>query len=154
MIVFLFSDYQATSLVHCGHWFCHDCWRRHLSTLTRSTATQPLQCPGHDCTVIVDDVTLMTMLPGKVLTQFQNRLFKNTIKRSENFHHCPQCNKTMEISNEKSAKMLKKAAPLSCQCGARWCSKCQEEPHWPAACSEAEAYRKEVAEHSELALFI
>ena len=146
----MFSDYEASALTRCCHWFCHDCWRRHLTTIVRSSAAQTLQCPGHNCDVIVDDVTLMTLLPGNILSNFRIRLLRNTVKRSDNFHHCPHCSKTVEVSNRKFAKLLRKAVPLSCDCGARWCSRCKEEPHWPAACSEAEAYREELTKHSKI----
>lgn len=131
-------------MLQCKHWFCHDCWRRHLTTATRGAATQPLECPGYGCCAVVDDATLMAFLPGDLISRYRTRHLKNTIKRSENFHICPQCANTVEVTNKQNPKSLKRAIPLSCSCGMRWCSHCKEEPHWPVSCSVAEVYRKEV----------
>ena len=91
----------------------------------------------------------MNLLSGDVLTLYQNRLLKRDVQRSKNFHQCPQCNKIVEATNTKHPKLLSKAVPLSCACGARWCSGCWEEPHWPASCADAAAYWKEVKELSK-----
>ena len=131
-------------MVKCSHWFCHDCWRQHLIISARGVTTQEIKCPGYDCDVMIDVVTMMSLLPGYIISQHQARLNIIAINRSNEFHICPKCGTTNKVTNSVSAKFLKKPTPLSCTCGTWWCSHCKEEPHWPASCSEAEFYRQEV----------
>ena len=149
MVTACFAGFRATALIQCKHWFCHDCWRKHLTTGTRGAAPHSLKCPGYECEAVIDNVTLMAFLPGSDVWKYQNRKLKNAIKRSENFHHCPQCSATVEVKNRIIPSALKHAVPLSCICGMRWCSHCKEEPHWPTSCSAAELYRKEMTSRSK-----
>ena len=130
-----------TSLRGCGHKFCDDCWRAHLKTQIQLGRTD-LRCPGPDCTVAVDDVTLMSLVPSWYGRHLTKRL-DTFLEIDPKWKWCPadQCNLVVKATIPQSPSSVSdecedgpQPVPVACVCGSMWCFKCQEDAHWPATC--------------------
>ena len=159
----IISDSDATSshtsLNTCGHKFCDDCWRAHLRTQIQLNHTD-LQCPGHECTIVVDDVTLMLLLPSWYGRYCTNRL-NNFLEISPEWKWCPadQCQLVVKATtssgpsvacDENAGSVHPSSVPVACVCGTMWCFKCQEDAHWPATCEEALVFRQKTKGYAEM----
>ena len=40
-------------------------------------------------------------------------------------------------------------ATVACGCGKSWCFGCQQDPHWPSTCRQADAYSKMVQQEGQ-----
>ena len=138
-----------TSLNACGHQFCNSCWRAHLKTLIGRGNTE-LQCPGHECSSTVDDVTLMSLVPSLYGRHLAKRL-DTFLEMDPEWKWCPadQCKLVIKATSSQgtSGSHLTsldavQPVPVVCACGTLWCFKCQEDAHWPATCDEARIFRQ------------
>lgn len=75
--------------------------------------------------------------------KYQKQIIDKAKKSRKNLFECPQCRRLVGV-NTKDSKILKTPLPLFCDCGSRWCSKCEKDSHWPADCHEIETYQKAV----------
>lgn len=147
------------SLNGCGHKFCNSCWKVHLKTQI-DLGQMKLRCPGHECSIAVDDVTLMSLVPSL----FERLLAKRVdtmLEMSPKWKWCPadRCklvvnattiqdsSKTCYAEHSGSVQPM----PVACVCGTMWCFKCQEDAHWPATCEEAREFRQKNASYARFA---
>ena len=141
----------------CGHKFCDDCWRGHFKTQIQLGHTD-LRCPGHECSTVVDDVTLMSLLPSWYGRHVSKRL--NTfLEINPGWKWCPadQCKLVVKATTPQGPSVAcdenvgsAHPVPVACVCGTMWCFKCQEDAHWPATCEEAQVFRQKNASYARL----
>lgn len=157
----IISDSDVTSshssLNACGHKFCDDCWRAHIRTQIQLGHTD-LRCPGHECTRVVDDVTLMLLLPswyGRYRTNSHNKC----LEINPEWKWCPadKCQLVVKATASRDPLVAYDRhvgsihpVPVVCVCGTMWCFKCQEDAHWPATCEEALVFRKNTKGYAEM----
>ncbi|XP_022789392.1 uncharacterized protein LOC111329056 isoform X1 [Stylophora pistillata] len=145
--------FPCTALKACLHWFCNDCWKGYLSAQLQQGKIF-VKCPAYDCNTIVDDVTLMGLLPGmfrKLLTMRQEK----AVEMSSKWKWCPRnkCNLVVKAASHKGFKGKEDktaSLPVHCSCGHTWCFSCQEEPHWPASCNEAAFFHSQTETYEEI----
>ena len=135
-------DGCCTAMRSCLHWFCDDCWRSYLSAQFQQGNTS-IKCPEHGCDTLVDDVTVMGLLPCKFL-KYSEMKRERGLELSSTWQWCPgdKCNLVVMVTtggsqSEKKTGAEMEAVPVTCPCGHSWCFACQERPHWPASCKEA-----------------
>ena len=146
-----------TFLISCGHKFCDDCWRGHVKTQLQQGHTD-ISCPGYKCTVAVDDVTLMSLLPtwyGKFVTKKLDKI----LEIHPEWKWCPEdrCTLFVKATTPQSTTDLcdehvgpPQPVPVVCVCGSMWCFKCQEDAHWPATCEEAKTFRENTKGYAKM----
>ncbi|XP_041458533.1 uncharacterized protein LOC121410477 [Lytechinus variegatus] len=132
------EEHKGTALVACNHWFCDECWRNHLNTQINQGNVH-ITCPEYKCTVPVDKVTLMSLVPSKVFSRYHNNQTNSALMLRSELHWCPMpsCGRLLKLSNPK------RLVSVNCECGTFWCSLCKQEAHWPATCQQAKLYRDE-----------
>ena len=132
-----------TSLLKCGHIFCDDCWRGHsLSKI--SNGCLGISCPGYACDVIVDPITLLSLVNVKDVGLLLQRQQEDKLETSEDAQWCPNpsCGRVIKMKvNRKSAGLC---YDVTCACGTSCCFSCLGDPHWPARCDQAGSYANKV----------
>ncbi|BFZ09292.1 hypothetical protein BsWGS_12331 [Bradybaena similaris] len=124
-----------TRLVGCHHVFCDDCWRSYfLSGPKKGHAI--LACPGSNCDVIVDVVTLLSLLH---VTEVRQMLVDHS-SSGEKLCPGPNCGRIVRHIESQGSKF-----DLFCFCGHGFCFLCLSEPHWPCDCKQAGKYLEELS---------
>ncbi|XP_064633078.1 uncharacterized protein LOC135491263 [Lineus longissimus] len=136
----------ATTLKTCLHAFCNDCWVNHLVSRVRQGDVR-LTCPGFKCKVLVDHMTLMSLLPWDVFKLHIQHVRDAFIERSGDLSWCPR-EKCDQIVVSKSAKK-DQGQNVACRCGEVWCFNCQQRPHWPATCKQAAEYSRQLHKNGD-----
>ncbi|XP_071490268.1 uncharacterized protein [Diadema antillarum] len=134
----------GTALTACSHWFCDQCWSRHMMSRVEQGDLN-ITCPGYQCTSLVDEVTLMSFLPSTFFARHWNSKVNTALMLHPELRWCPSpsCGRLLKLSSHRTDVGNGVGIPVNCSCGTFWCSECKEEAHWPASCQQAEAYRKE-----------
>ena len=72
----------AMSGLECGHRFCHNCWGEYLTTKVMSEGIgQTITCAAHLCDVLIDDVTVMRLIPDpKVRLKYQHLITNSFVE--------------------------------------------------------------------------
>lgn len=83
--------------LECGHKFCKDCWGEYLrSKIMEEGLGQSISCAAHKCDIIVDDVTVMQMVPdSQVKVKYQHLITNSFVEVSNGIYH--KVNKTIAI---------------------------------------------------------
>lgn len=143
----------------CGHKFCNSCWRAHLKTQI-DLGQMKLSCPAHECSIEVDDVTLMSLAPSLFERHLAKRV-NTMLEISPKWKWCPadQCKLVVKGTTLQDSSKIHYAEnsggvqplPVVCVCGTMWCFKCQKDAHWPATCEEAQEFRQKNASYARFA---
>lgn len=139
----------CTALIACMHWFCDDCWKSYLSAEIHQGKTA-ISCPSYNCNTSVDDVTMMSLLPGS-FPKFERLRQEKALEMDAKWKWCPgnKCNLVV-MATASGAKAESAPIPVYCDCGLNWCFACQEEPHWPATCARAAFFRSQTESYEKV----
>lgn len=132
-----------TALKECGHVFCNSCWQIHLITKITNGNTS-LQCPEYKCSSVIDDVTVMALVPN-MYSKWQNQRASTLLEIDPLWQWCPGATCRNVIKAERCL-----AIPVECCCGTVWCFECQQEAHWPATCDQASKFLELAKEYEDL----
>ncbi|EDO37844.1 predicted protein [Nematostella vectensis] len=146
----------STGLLLCSHKFCNSCWHQYLTVQIRS-GHSPLKCPGHMCDAIIDDTTVMSLVP-ELLEQFIRNKVNMKLCSGQQWQQCEKCAFYVKLVLPTCiANSTEVPVHVVCRCGNTWCSRCKDEPHWPASCSQAERfwlkYADQLSEYQRKDLF-
>ena len=117
-----------------------------------------LRCPEYQCTALVDDVAVMSLLPSWYPRHLTKKL-EASLEVDPEWKWCPadQCKLVVKATTPENATAVcdehvtsVHPVPVVCVCGNMWCFKCQEDAHWPATCEEARTFREENITYSRL----
>ncbi|XP_064632190.1 uncharacterized protein LOC135490723 [Lineus longissimus] len=138
--------YSATALKKCQHWFCHDCWRHHLLAQINRGATE-ITCPAHDCSDIVDDITILTLVNLNAYQKYHN-LKRTVALQKHGWKWCPnvKCTRAFIVGKKNSPD---EPVIIGCNCGTVYCEMCHNEPHWPASCQVAKNYWEKLVKNRD-----
>ena len=135
----------------CDHWFCNDCWFKHLESCV-SKGDRQISCPGH-CKTVVDTATLISLLPYSYFIRYESYVNKAKLEISKEWKWCQGasgfCTKIIRATarntgpNETLNGSSEEGICVSCSCKTQWCFDCGKEPHWPATCELAASYISE-----------
>ena len=131
------------------HWFCNDCWKSYLSAEIHQGKTA-ISCPSYNCDTPVDDVTIMSLLPGS-FPKFERMRQEKALEMDAKWKWCPgnKCNLVV-MATASGATAESVPIPVHCDCGLNWCFACQEEPHWPATCARAAFFRSQTESYEKV----
>ena len=74
----------------CGHRFCHSCWAEYLTTKIMSEGIgQTISCAAHNCEILIDDATVMKLVPdAKVRLKYQHLITNSFVEVCTNWLSC------------------------------------------------------------------
>jgi len=65
--------------LECGHRFCHGCWAEYLTTKVMSEGIgQTISCAAHNCETLIDDATVVKLVPDAKVRQKYQHLITNS----------------------------------------------------------------------------
>lgn len=75
---------QMMTGLECGHKFCTHCWGEYLTTkIMEEGLGQSISCAAHGCDIIVDDVTVMKLVPdSRVRLKYQHLITNSFVEVS------------------------------------------------------------------------
>ena len=81
--------------LECGHRFCVSCWAEYLTTKIMSEGIgQTISCAAHNCEILIDDATVMKLVPdAKVRLKYQHLITNSFVEVGRLL--------TISISNDK-----------------------------------------------------
>lgn len=73
---------QMMTGLECGHKFCTHCWGEYLTTkIMEEGLGQSISCAAHGCDIIVDDVTVMKLVPdSRVKLKYQHLITNSFVE--------------------------------------------------------------------------
>lgn len=73
---------QMMTGLACGHRFCISCWCEYLTTkILEEGLGQSIACAAHDCDILVDDVTVMTLVTDqRVKSRYQKTVTNSFVE--------------------------------------------------------------------------
>lgn len=127
-------DINSGISLKCGHWFCLDCWYRHLKNSTN------FSCPMYKCKEKVGLPILFLFFNYQKFCQIEERIIEELIKKDGNWHYCqnPKCNKIICFEGDK------KLPVIQCSCSRHWCNDCDYDYHWPSSCNQIKIFWHQV----------
>lgn len=71
--------------LECGHRFCNSCWTEYLTIKIMSEGIgQTISCAAHNCDILIDDSTIMKLVPDpKVRTKYQHLITNSFVEVSK-----------------------------------------------------------------------
>ena len=122
----------------CGHRFCKNCWKGHLTaqlTNGREAAMQAT-CMEDKCCVAVTDELYRTVLPAREWDKVLNFRKQAFVEQNQAVRWCvnPKCDAAIYWKRSNVSRNIE------CRCGARFCFSCGKAPHYPATCAQFDAW--------------
>ncbi|CAD5118863.1 unnamed protein product [Dimorphilus gyrociliatus] len=121
------DDYIESGVsLKCGHWFCLDCWQRHLLNAKFFT------CPMYECKQKVELPLLFIFFNFEKFCNLETRIVDDMLAKDGNWYYCqsPLCNRVTNIEGNVKSPMME------CSCKMRWCTECGDDYHWPSTCRQ------------------
>lgn len=118
----------------CGHQFCTQCWVEHITTrISHHHTTTMIECPA-SCKVILDDETVLKVLPeGAAREKYQQLLSASYVQSNPRLRWCsgPDCSLALSVS---ALVVEGRELTVTCSAGHSACFSCGLESHQPVSC--------------------
>ena len=136
------ADSDLVSLNNCGHKFCKSCWASYIKYSMKSSGSEAISCPHHNCSTIIDS-GILEYIAETVDSDIRSNLLEYKIRRfvqvrrdTACFCPFPGCE---EIIVWKNARDVSASMGQGCvvKCKHRhppFCFHCGYEAHAPASC--------------------
>ncbi|KAJ6636514.1 E3 ubiquitin-protein ligase ariadne-1 [Pseudolycoriella hygida] len=150
-ICFQFFQPNLMTGLKCGHKFCISCWGEYLTTkIMEEGLGQSIACAAHGCDILVDDVTVMNLVPdARVKLKYQHLITNSFVECNRLLRWCPSADCTYAIK-----VMHVESRPVVCKCGHIFCFECGENWHDPVQCRLLKKWMKKCADDSETSTWI
>ncbi|EAY12638.1 IBR domain containing protein [Trichomonas vaginalis G3] len=128
------EDVELYSL-HCGHQFCLECWKMHISNQVDRGNTNII-CMECNCSAPITRRDVKNLMGEDVYESYTNFLIESQISENPNLKHCinPRCQKIL------TSNAIGYCLVAECECGARMCWRCGEIAHDPITCENKEKW--------------
>ncbi|XP_055347495.1 E3 ubiquitin-protein ligase arih1-like [Paramacrobiotus metropolitanus] len=144
------GDWKGTD---CGHRFCGSCWKTYLTgKIVDENITYKIECPAHDCHILVDDVFVMQVISNShnVRRKYQHGITNSFVESHRCMRWCPGADCLYAV-RVRSAEWM----PVKCtQCQTTFCFLCGQPWHDPVTCDVLKRWRKKCADDSETSNWI
>ncbi|CRK86900.1 CLUMA_CG000722, isoform A [Clunio marinus] len=148
-----FLKYQYTNMtgLQCGHRFCKSCWVEYLTTkIMEEGLCKSIACAAHGCDILVDDVTVMSLLTEpRVKTKYQQLITNSFVECNRLLRWCPSADCSYAVKVQ-----YVDARPVTCKCGHVFCFECGEQWHDPVQCRLLRKWIKKCDDDSETSNWI
>ena len=149
-----FSDIPpgTTVAMSCGHGFCEDCWRQHISIAVREGQSRRVACMLPGCGVLCDEDQVKCLLADdcELLEKYNQGLIDGYVDDNARVRWCPSvphCGTAVRVNSDPHCE-------ITCTCGKEFCFVCGEEPHSPATCDMARAWKRRIQDGTETASWL
>lgn len=145
-----YPDKDMASL-ECMHKFCKECWREYLKTkIIDEGMGLTIACAAHKCDILVDDITVMSLVDNPMVKAKYQTLITNTfVECNRLMRWCP----APDCSNVVKAVFFD-AQPVQCICEHLFCFGCGENWHDPVRCKWLKKWIKKCDDDSETSNWI
>lgn len=140
----------ATSLVTCRHRVCDACWGHHVTSRLQQGFVR-VMCPGYDCQREVGAGVLLSVAALDTVDKLLHRREEVRIGASQTEKWCPGegCGRVLhlhlsDLPAERDLAESELQQDVVCACGTHVCFRCLSPAHWPALCTQAEHYRRDI----------
>ncbi|KAG7666760.1 hypothetical protein Ndes2526B_g04760 [Nannochloris sp. 'desiccata'] len=149
------SDGAATPTsvpMSCGHTFCADCWKQHISIGVREGLSRRLLCMAHGCGVLCDEdqVKLLLHDAPDVLAKYEEALIDGYVDDNRKVRWCPSvphCGNAVRVNGDSHCE-------VACTCGRQFCFSCGDQPHSPATCEMIQQWVHRIQDGTETASWL
>ena len=132
---------ECIVLMNCAHSICNSCVKLYIDAFIENSNGDNLSC------AVCDDGEIeLAVLANFVsdINKFEKYLasrINKILSIMYNYKWCssPNCNKAIKVDLSSTPFGI-----LSCECGHQTCLKCNQEPHFPAKCSQLAKYYSEL----------
>ncbi|XP_033212517.1 E3 ubiquitin-protein ligase arih1l-like [Belonocnema kinseyi] len=139
------TKHMMTGL-ECGHRFCIDCWDEYLTTkIMEEGVGQTISCAAHDCSILVDDASVMQLLKHrKVKLKYQLLITNSFVECNRLLTWCPapDCSNAIKVQYPGFQS-------VTCRCGHTFCFSCGLNWHDPVKCDLLRNWIKKCVDDSE-----
>jgi len=116
----------------CGHTFCADCWKQHISIGVKEGLSRRLLCMAPGCGVLCDEdqVKILIHDAPDVLAKYKEALIDGYVDDNRKVRWCPSvphCGNAVRVNGDSHCE-------VACPCGRQFCFACGDQPHSPATC--------------------
>jgi len=137
--------------LECGHRFCHGCWAEYLTTKVMSEGIgQTISCAAHNCETLIDDATVVKLVPdAKVRQKYQHLITNSFVECHRLLRWCPSpdCSSVIRVQHVESR-------PVTCRCNHTFCFACGNNWHEPVRCNLLRKWIKKCDDDSETSNWI
>jgi ariadne-1 len=145
------TEFKGTD---CGHRFCTTCWRSYLvGKIVDENVTDKIECPAHNCRILVDDGFVMEMVGSQVNVRrkYQHGITNSFVEAHRIMRWCPGTDCLYAIRLRVSPDWMS----VTCtQCQTAFCFLCGDQWHDPATCAVLKRWKKKCADDSETSNWI
>ncbi|XP_041348541.1 potential E3 ubiquitin-protein ligase ariadne-2-like [Gigantopelta aegis] len=137
--------------LNCGHMFCQSCWDMHFQVQIKEGLTTGIECMGNDCTVLVPEDFLCSILSDPTFRDRYSKLsFNDLVKNHPQLRFCPGVNCPIIVrAKEPFAKKVECS-----ECRSTFCFRCGMQYHAPTKCNTIKKWLTKCADDSETANYI
>lgn len=117
----------------CGHLFCSDCWKAHVSiSINDGPGCLSLHCPEPKCKAIAGLDMVESLAADEDKQTYYKYLYRSYVELSKNRKWCPApgCDAAVEFDVGGS-----ESYDVCCDCSYNFCWNCTEEAHRPVSCA-------------------
>ena len=145
------TDFNDFLLIKtCGHYVCYECMNYYINSKLKNfyKTAGSFPCPSCDnqldISLLINFCNYASLFNSYLQVSAEKKIF--TI---DNLRYCQSkdCSKILKVDLDSNPFGI-----LSCLCGFKACLTCNQEPHFPAKCSQVKSYRKQIQdkEHFEI----
>jgi hypothetical protein len=137
----IISIKECIILKNCAHSVCNSCVTLYVDAFISNSNGGNLSCAVCDDSEIELAVLINFVSDVNKFEQYLTARINQILSIMCNYKWCssPNCNKAIKVDLSSIPYGI-----LSCECGHRTCLKCNEEPHFPAKCSQLAKYYSEL----------
>lgn len=132
---------------HCGHPFCLDCWKTHLSvSIQNGPACFSLRCPEPECKANPGPDMVDRLASDEEKQKYYGHILWSYVDGHRNLKWCPGsgCDLAIELDAGERENL-----DITCDCSYSFCWNCMEENHRPVKCEIVAEWMKLITLESD-----
>ncbi|XP_063695065.1 ankyrin repeat and IBR domain-containing protein 1-like isoform X8 [Bolinopsis microptera] len=155
-----FSDFTPDRrlIISCRHVICVQCWSDYLTMKITENPSNSLECPGHDCSILVPTELVEAIVSKDVAQRYLEFGIQAFVDTHPDMKWCPfpGCGRAVKLPDDNNmifnynGFIMKtkrtKPAPRAVDCGSGhfFCWNCLDEAHEPCDCDLWETWQREI----------
>lgn len=137
------SEARVSSF-RCGHRFCSNCCCQYFQAKILNDGEGKIKCPEPDCKMLIDDATIMGLVPRDVQHRFESLITQIYVASNPLIRWCRSTDCEYAVKVRKPETFL-----VICKCGFESCFSCGELWHVPITCALLKKWTQSCVEDIE-----